>query len=118
MGHCACGSLWVRISLMHSEVASFDEFAREQIGDMPFSVPLPEEGSVFDYYLDLKTYQFLLWSTRKTKENKKTSGFVATTELTKLSYIVDLYLSYNYNVMLVGEQGTGKTAFVEVPCFT
>lgn len=101
-------------SPMHSEVASFEEFAREQIRDMPFSVSLPDEGSVFDYYLDLKTYQFLPWSTRKTKDDKKISGFVATSELTRLSYVVDLYLSYNHNVMLVGEQGTGKTAFVEV----
>ncbi len=31
---------------------------------LPFMVPLPEEGSVFDYFLNLKQYQFTPWSQR------------------------------------------------------
>lgn len=35
-------------------------------------------------------------------------------QLERYAYILDLYMSYGLNVMLVGEQGTGKTSFVEV----
>lgn len=31
----------------------------------------------------------------------------------RFAYIVDLYLSYGFDVMLVGQAGTGKTSFVE-----
>ena len=31
----------------------------------------------------------------------------------RYAYIIDLYLSYGLNVMIIGEEGTGKTSFVE-----
>ena len=34
-------------------------------------------------------------------------------QVERLSYIVDLYLSYGLDVMVVGQPGTGKTSFVE-----
>ena len=81
---------------------------------MPFALNFPEEDSVFDYYLDLKTFDFMPWEFRRTREKVMGKGFVPIPELTRLAYIVDLYLSYDLNVLLVGEPGTGKTAFVEV----
>ena len=92
---------------------SFNTFAREQIEDMPLSVFLPHEGSVFDFYLNLKTYKFEPWSERKNR-SAKNSSYIPTPELSRVAYVAELYLSYGYNVMLMGERGSGKTSFVEV----
>ena len=64
-------------------MSSFSEFAREQISLLPFSVPLPEDGCVFDYYLDLRRYQFLPWSERKAEGGGATTsgGFVSSPEV-------------------------------------
>ena len=86
-----------------SELSSYDEFARDQILQLPFAVSLPEEGSVFDYYLDLKSYQFLPWSERR-QEGRDTGGYIALPEVWlysvcgvvhvgewKLLYYVEIY---------------------------
>lgn len=86
----------------------------EQINDMPVSVSFPDEGSVFDYYLDLQTYRFEPWSGRKGRLAPKSSGYIPTPELTRVAYVAELYLSYGYNVLLLGDRGSGKTSFVEV----
>ncbi len=57
-----------------SESSSFSELARDLIMQLPYAVPLPEEGSVFDYFLDLKIYQFLPWSERKAEARKRGSN--------------------------------------------
>lgn len=85
---------------------------------LPYAIPLPEEGSVFDYYLDLRRYQFVPWAERTWGSggtaSASGSGYVVLPELERTAYVADLYLSYGHNVLIVGEQGTGKTAFVEV----
>lgn len=42
---------------------------------LPYAVPLPEEGSVFDYFLDFKLYHFLPWEEKKLeKRSNNNSG--------------------------------------------
>ncbi len=41
---------------------------------LPFAVSIPEDGSVFDYYLDLKGYMFLPWSDRHREKGKAGGG--------------------------------------------
>jgi hypothetical protein len=51
---------------------------------LPYAVSLPEEGSVFDYFLDLKQYHFIPWAERKADSGKKGSsdgGYVALPEV-------------------------------------
>lgn len=86
----------------------------EQISEMPLSVSFPEDGCVFDYYLDLQTYRFDPWSKRKGRLMPRHSNYIPTPELSRVAYVAELYLSYGYNVMLVGERGSGKTSFTEV----
>lgn len=57
-----------------SELQSFSDLARELIMQLPYAVPLPEEDSVFDYFLDLKLYQFVPWSERKLESRRKSGG--------------------------------------------
>ena len=86
----------------------------EQIKDMPISVGFPDEGCVFDYYLDLQTYQFEPWSKRKGRLSVRHTGYVPTPELSCVAYIAEVYLSYGYNIVLLGESGSGKTSFTQV----
>ena len=65
-----------------SEVTSFSELARDLIMQLPYAVPLPDEGSVFDYFLDLKIYHFLPWAERKSEGRKSSgSGYIALPEV-------------------------------------
>ena len=93
---------------------SFNEFALEQINELPMFVNFPDDGCVFDYYLDLQTYRFEPWSKRKGRMSTNHSGYIPTPELNRIAYVVEVYLSYGYNVMLLGEKGSGKTSFIEV----
>lgn len=70
---------------------------------LPFMVPLPEEGSVFDYFLNLKQYQFIPWSQRAGTEpghghtkGMKSSGYVPLPEVEK-----------NYNLYILVLVGPG-----------
>lgn len=95
-------------------MTSFNTFALEQINDMPISVGFPSEGNVFDYYLDFQNYRFEPWSKRKGRLSVRHSGYVPTAELSCVAYIAELYLSYGYNVMLMGERGSGKSSLAQV----
>ncbi len=50
---------------------------------IPFEMSVPEEGSVFDYYLNLRQYKFLPWSERKGGGSKdvSASGYVSFPEV-------------------------------------
>ena len=53
---------------------------------LPYMVSLPEEGSVFDYYLNLKQYQFVPWNERggdTATRVMKSSGYVPLPEVLK-----------------------------------
>ena len=76
--------------IFYSELDSFSEFARDQVMQLPFMVPLPEEGSVFDYYLNLKQYQFVPWNERggdTATRAMKSSGYVPLPEVLHHSLI-------------------------------
>lgn len=64
-----------------SELSSFDEFARDQIMQLPFAVSLPEEGSVFDYFLDLRRFQFLPWTERGSGSSRCSGGYITLPEV-------------------------------------
>ena len=62
---------------IYSQLPAFNEFARSQLSQLLYTVPLPEEGSLFDYCLDLTTYQFIAWTARNVGK-KSSSGQYAT----------------------------------------
>ena len=56
---------------------------------LPYAVPLPEEGSVFDYILDLKIYHFVPWSEKKAESRKRSGstgdgGYIVLPEVSQL----------------------------------
>lgn len=48
---------------------------------LPFAVSIPEEGSVFDYYLDLKRYTFLPWSDRHQNRGPAGNSYIVLPEV-------------------------------------
>ncbi|KAK7886266.1 hypothetical protein WMY93_025887 [Mugilogobius chulae] len=81
------------------------------------SVKLPPQGTVFDYYLDLRTRRFFPWSDIVPAFEMETGTplqavLVHTAETVCLQYFMDLLLDRRQPLMLVGNAGVGKSALV------
>lgn len=81
------------------------------------SVPFPENGLVFDYYVDDRTCSLLPWTDRVSSFAYANDGnfanlFVPTVETTRLTYFLDSLVANKHYVMFVGTSGTGKTAIM------
>ncbi|XP_034877289.1 dynein heavy chain 11, axonemal [Mirounga leonina] len=92
------------------------EFSRWWHKEMK-AVKFPSQGTIFDYYLDHKTKKFLPWADKVPKftmdpEVPLQVVVVHTSETTRLRYFVELLLEKGQPLMLVGNGGVGKTAFV------
>ncbi|XP_060488660.2 dynein axonemal heavy chain 11 [Panthera onca] len=92
------------------------EFSRWWHKEMK-AVKFPSQGTIFDYYLDHKTKKFLPWAETVPKlsmdpEVPLQRVMVHTSETTRLRYFVKLLLEKGQPLMLVGNAGVGKTAFV------
>uniref|UniRef100_A0A667GCJ0 Dynein axonemal heavy chain 11 n=1 Tax=Lynx canadensis TaxID=61383 RepID=A0A667GCJ0_LYNCA len=92
------------------------EFSRWWHKEMK-AVKFPSQGTIFDYYLDHKTKKFLPWAEKVPKLSMDPDVplqrvMVHTSETTRLRYFVKLLLEKGQPLMLVGNAGVGKTAFV------
>ncbi|XP_032161875.1 dynein heavy chain 11, axonemal isoform X2 [Mustela erminea] len=92
------------------------EFSRWWHKEMK-AVKFPSQGTIFDYYLDHKTKKFLPWAEKvptftMDPEVPLKRVVVPTSETTRLRYFVELLLEKGRPLMLVGNSGVGKTAFV------
>ncbi|CAB4069325.1 DNAH [Lepeophtheirus salmonis] len=75
---------------------------------------IPEQGSIFDYTLDPnKIGSWLKWSTfvdnNGVIRNDSENLIVSTTETVKQSYFLDLAITYEYPLGIIGPSGTGKS---------
>jgi dynein heavy chain, axonemal len=80
-------------------------------------VKFPTGGTVFDYYIDTETKQFLPWTDRLPKfeldpETPLQAVLVPTFETIRIRYFMDLLMERKHPVMLVGNAGCGKTVLV------
>lgn len=82
-------------------------------------IKLPLSGSVFDYFIDNGTGNFVHWS-QKAQERSKTiaQGYVVTPEVEKYTYLIDLMISSHQPVLLAGQPGVGKTTLINVSTLT
>ena len=81
------------------------------------SVIFPEQGSVFDYYVDEANACMAPWADKVSgytyvNDGDFSSIFVPTVESTRLSYLLDSLVANKHFVMFVGAAGTGKTALM------
>ncbi|KAL0281201.1 UNVERIFIED_CONTAM: hypothetical protein PYX00_002260 [Menopon gallinae] len=81
------------------------------------SVKFPAQGTVFDYYIDSETKQFMSWSEKVPKfeldpDMPLQAALVHTSESIRLRYFLDILMEKKHPVMLVGNAGCGKTVLV------
>ncbi|XP_054276549.1 dynein beta chain, ciliary [Macrosteles quadrilineatus] len=92
------------------------EFTKWWINEFK-SIKFPPQGTVFDYYIDVETKQFLPWTERLPKfeldpDMPLQAVLVHTAESIRVRYFVDLLMDNKHPVMLVGNAGCGKTVLV------
>ena len=63
----------------------FSDFIHEVADNLPCGHEvLPSTGTVFDYYLDLKTYRFFSWSEKKREKSANaTSKYISIPEVSQ-----------------------------------
>ncbi|KAM4874879.1 dynein axonemal heavy chain 11 [Thomomys bottae] len=81
------------------------------------AVKFPSQGTIFDYYLDHETKKFLPWADKVPQFTMDADAplqtvLVHTAETTRVRYFTELLLKKGKPLMLVGNAGVGKTAFV------
>ena len=80
------------------------------------NVLYPEEGLVFDYYVDPVSMQMRPWEEKVEGFGYNPSEafaniFVPSVESTRLSYFLNSFIKNKHYCMFVGNAGTGKTAY-------
>eukprot|EP00741_Cyanophora_paradoxa_P016051 tig00000042_g15496.t1 len=98
---------------VHDQRADFSRFVRDEFK----SPKLPDEGLVFDYYVDFEQQTLLPWADKvpaylHTPDTAFSSIFVPTADTVRLTYLLDLLEERGRAAMFVGPAGTGKTMIV------
>lgn len=80
-------------------------------------IKFPPIGTVFNYFIDPETKQFLPWSDLVPKYEMDTdiplqSTLVPTADTTRLRWFMDILIEKKHPVMLVGGAGSGKSVIV------
>eukprot|EP00002_Diphylleia_rotans_P013390 TRINITY_DN2619_c0_g1_i7.p1 TRINITY_DN2619_c0_g1~~TRINITY_DN2619_c0_g1_i7.p1 ORF type:complete len:4501 (-),score=1146.89 TRINITY_DN2619_c0_g1_i7:169-13671(-) len=82
-----------------------------------FSLPFPEGGSIFDYYVDSQSHAFTNWSEQvptfiPSSDALVVGSLIPTPETVRLSYMSDVVNIAGRPALYVGGAGTGKSIFV------
>ncbi|XP_015596133.2 dynein beta chain, ciliary [Cephus cinctus] len=80
-------------------------------------IKFPAQGTVFDYFIDSETKEFVPWTDRLPKfeldpDMPLQAALVYTAESIRIRYFIDLLMTEKHPVMLVGTAGSGKTVLV------
>lgn len=108
----------------------FDAFLRELVSgyrsdaqipsDIRIDNPIPNGGLVYDYFFEKDSKsggKWRLWTDTITKfeipaKAKFNSITVPTIDTVRYSYLLDLYILHNKQVLFVGPTGTGKSVYI------
>jgi dynein heavy chain len=93
---------------------SFDSFLRHECFANKMTWPFPKAGSVYDYIFIMESKKWIKWMDiiDKYEVDPKLSFseiVVPTTDTVRNSYLMDLLLSCDKHVLMIGATGTGKT---------
>eukprot|EP00795_Rhopilema_esculentum_P014239 gene14239-5264_t len=105
--------VWAIAGKLHERCyPKFDVFTRQTFATCPYSVIFP--CSVFDCMLDPVSGELVRWeSCADIPKALPSQQYVVTPEIEKCFVIADLLIASGSNVLIVGERGVGKTAFVK-----
>ncbi|KAH9514965.1 hypothetical protein Btru_021540, partial [Bulinus truncatus] len=93
----------------------FSDWWKDQFQD---HIDYPNDGTVFDYIVDNETHEFFKWSdlvpsyTGTPHKGIPPDAFVHTVHTEQLLHLLGLLTDAGKPVMLVGENGCGKTAII------
>ncbi|XP_024080370.1 dynein beta chain, ciliary isoform X1 [Cimex lectularius] len=92
------------------------EFSKWWVNEFK-TVKFPSAGTVFDYYIDSETKEFVPWSEKVPRfeldpDMPLQALLVYSAESIRVRYFVDLLMANNHPVMLVGNAGVGKTVLI------
>ncbi|XP_023295612.2 dynein beta chain, ciliary isoform X2 [Lucilia cuprina] len=92
------------------------EFSKWWVNEFK-TVKFPQGGTVFDYFLDCETKQFVPWTDKIPKfeldgDLPLQAILVHTSESIRIRFFLDLLMDKKHPVMLVGTAGCGKTVLV------
>jgi dynein heavy chain, axonemal len=85
------------------------------------SIRFPDNGQIYDFYIDPVTAELIPWQIKASAQNPKASLdigsnrsqiFLVTGDNLRLKYLINILISNQRNVMLVGSSGTGKSLLV------
>ncbi|XP_069115919.1 uncharacterized protein [Argopecten irradians] len=94
---------------------SFSHWWKEEFNQY---IEYPAEGTVFDYYVDSESHEFTRWCDSMTNYSGdphsgiSSEAFVHTVPIEQLMYLLGTLSDYGKPVVLVGENGCGKTAII------
>ncbi|XP_060515880.1 dynein beta chain, ciliary [Cylas formicarius] len=110
--------VWAFGSAMFQEQATDYrvEFTKWWVNEFK-TVKFPSVGTVFDYYIDDETKQFIPWTEKLGKfemdhDTPLQAVLVHTAESIRIRYFLDLLMNKRHPIMLVGNAGCGKTVLV------
>ncbi|KAF4519850.1 hypothetical protein B566_EDAN005192, partial [Ephemera danica] len=92
------------------------EFSKWWVNEFK-AVKFPSTGTVFDYFIDTETKQFVPWTEKLPRfeldpDMPLQAVLVHTAESIRIRYFLDLLMAARHPVMLVGGAGCGKTVLV------
>ena len=92
----------------------FDAFIRNECAANKIPYPFPKEGSIYDYLFSLSDKKWIKWMTiidpyEIDPKMSFSEIIIPTTDSVRNTYILDMLLSNNKHVLMVGDTGTGKT---------
>ncbi|XP_031336595.1 dynein beta chain, ciliary isoform X1 [Photinus pyralis] len=112
------GCVWAFGSAMFQEQTTDYrvEFTKWWVNEFK-NIKFPTGGTVFDYFIDTETKQFLPWTERLGRfeldpEVPLQAILVHTAESVRLKFFLDLLMEKRRPVMLIGNAGVGKTVLV------
>jgi dynein heavy chain len=113
--HFIFALVWsIGITVNEDGRAMFDAFIRNECAANKIDFPFPKVGMVYDYLFSLDTKKWIKWMdiTDPFEIDSKMSFseiIVPTTDSVRNTYMLDLLLSNDKHVLMVGATGTGKT---------
>ncbi|KAK3108743.1 hypothetical protein FSP39_014630 [Pinctada imbricata] len=94
---------------------SFSVWWKEQFEQ---HIDYPDDGTIFDFAVDSETHEFVKWSDKIPTYNANAASgipaeaFVHTIPVEQLTYLLGVLTDYGKSVVLVGENGCGKSAII------
>jgi dynein heavy chain len=92
--------------------SKFSQMFKSKIAN--FYPSLPNDGELYDYYIDWGAIRLKMWDDKVEEFNFDINQaffniFVPTIDTIKYTYILKTLVSHNFNVLITGNSGVGKS---------